>query len=708
VKAPSLPANEVARLAELRSYEILDTGADSSFDALTKLAAEILQVPIALVSLVDAERQWFKSNHGLAATHTSRELSFCGHVVADGAPLVVHDALADARFADNPLVTGDPRVRFYAGVPLRTSTGVDIGTLCAIDHVPRELTQSQMAALTLLAGLVMAAIEAHRNQRQLVAERAAAVENAHRFSVLFAAMAEGVVVQDRSGVILASNGAAERILGLTIDQINGRSSTDPSWRSVREDGTPFPGEEHPAMVTLQTGEPARDVIMGVHKPGGALTWISINSLPLRRDGEAHLDAVLTTFRDITEARAVEAAIERLGRQERLVTMGTLTSGIGHEINNPLTFIHANVEFALDELRAIGGGSPSARIRELIDVLVETREGSERIRKIVHGLRALGREESEPVATQLEGAVSISVSMAAHELRTKATLVTNLVETPPVLADESRLSQVLVNLIVNAAQAFNTGDLEKNRVTVTSSLEADGRVCIAVSDNGPGVPADLRRRIFDPFFTTKGVGHGTGLGLSISQTIVTSLGGEIVLDSDEGAGSTFRVYLPVAAVPSDARDSERRIESVTAGGRVLVIDDEPLIVSIVRRVLGRDHLVEGFTDGRDALKLIEAGARYDVIFCDLMMPTISGDEFYMRVRAIDPILADHIVFVTGGSADPRVQRFLARVPNERIEKPISVPNLRGIARRFKEASSAVAPVDARASLAPTAAGSSESK
>ena len=164
MKVPDIPSSESERIAELRSYEVLDTEADVALDAITKLAAQILDVPITLISLVDGHRQWFKSRHGLGAKETSREISFCGHVVAQGEPLIVRDALDDPRFADNPLVTGEPHIRFYAGVPLRTPSGVDLGTLCAIDHVTRDLTQMQIDQLSLLATLAMARFEAGRNR----------------------------------------------------------------------------------------------------------------------------------------------------------------------------------------------------------------------------------------------------------------------------------------------------------------------------------------------------------------------------------------------------------------------------------------------------------------------------------------------------------------------------------------------------------------
>ena len=164
MQAPNIPSSETERVAELRSYEVLDTEDDPTLDAITRLAAQILDVPIALISLVDTHRQWFKSSYGLSVKETSREVSFCGHVVAGGEPLIVRDALEDPRFADNPLVTAAPHVRFYAGVPLRTASGNNLGTLCAIDRVARDLAPASVAQLSLLAKLAMSQLEAGRTR----------------------------------------------------------------------------------------------------------------------------------------------------------------------------------------------------------------------------------------------------------------------------------------------------------------------------------------------------------------------------------------------------------------------------------------------------------------------------------------------------------------------------------------------------------------
>jgi two-component sensor histidine kinase len=172
MQPPRLPANESERLAKLHDYQVLDTAPESAFDDIALLAAQLLQVPLAMVTLVDADRQWFKARYGLADTQTPREFAFCGHVVGDDHELVVPDAHEDERFADNPLVLGHPRVRFYAGVPLRTQEGFVLGTLCAIDHVPRAVTPEQRALLSALARQVMAQLELRRRNRELLEQQA--------------------------------------------------------------------------------------------------------------------------------------------------------------------------------------------------------------------------------------------------------------------------------------------------------------------------------------------------------------------------------------------------------------------------------------------------------------------------------------------------------------------------------------------------------
>ncbi len=303
MKAAPIGPDDEARVGRLRDYGLLDTEPELQFDAIAKLAAMILAVPIALISLVDADRQWFKARFGLDALQTPRDVSFCGHAVASDSALVVRDAFADERFADNPLVLGDPKVRFYAGVPIHAYDGHAIGTLCAIDHEPRELAPTQLEALRLLAIQVEALVELHRTNR-LVRERE------QRMQTVFDAMVEGVVVQDRAGSIIQHNHAAEQILGLTTTELEHYAPGQSGRRVIHTDGSSVQPDEYPAARTLATGRSYDDVILGVQY-ADRMTWLSLTSRPLSHPGATHPHAAVVTLRDVTEARTAADRLEAL-------------------------------------------------------------------------------------------------------------------------------------------------------------------------------------------------------------------------------------------------------------------------------------------------------------------------------------------------------------------------------------------------------------
>lgn len=675
MKIPEIPANERERIASLHDYAILDTPMEDAFDDLAKIAAHVMGAPIALVSLVDADRQWFKARFGLDVTELPRQVSFCGHVVADDASMVVADTLLDARFVDNPLVTGDPHIRYYAGVPLRSPEGFVLGALCAIDQVPRSTTPEQLETLRLLGQQVVYLLEQRGTRLMTLAEREHARASVRRIEVLFDSMAEGVVLQNSVGEIVVSNRAASAILGLTEEQMRGLTSIDPRWRAIHEDGSPYPGEDHPAILALRTGEAQRNAVMGVHKPSGDLTWISINAIPTEREDGAGIE-VITTFHDIT---ALRRASEQLALQDRLVMTGTLVAGVGHEINNPLAFVMGNVDLALEELRSLAGPSPSGRLRDLLEMLGDAKVGAERIRRIVRGLRALAREEFVLQPVEISAVVETSLSMALHELRHKATVCVDLDGVPAVEGDESRITQVLVNLLVNAAQAFETADPDTNFVTIRGAVVGEDKVRLSVIDNGPGIAPEIFPRVFDAFFTTKAVGDGTGLGLAVSRGIVNALGGTLTVESEVGAGTTFHVTLPVAR----AREVEQRASPAATQGssaRVLVIDDDTLVLSTLGKVLAREHDVTTISDPREAERTLAADQSFDVIVCDLMMPHISGAELFRRVRATHPAVSERFVFVTGAATHSETEHFLSQVPNDVLEKPFTMADLLAVVRR----------------------------
>jgi CheY-like chemotaxis protein len=255
----------------------------------------------------------------------------------------------------------------------------------------------------------------------------------------------------------------------------------------------------------------------------------------------------------------------------------------------------------------------------------------------------------------------------------------------VNADEGRLTQVFVNLLVNAAQAMPEGRGDEPAITVTTATAQPGWVAVAVTDTGVGIAPELVDRIFEPFFTTKAQGEGSGLGLSVCHGIVTQLGGRIEVTTALGVGSTFRVLLPcIEQQPASVVEAAEFVapSSATIGLRVLVVDDEPLIGESVRRALV-DHDVAVAHSGADAIMMCER-SDYDLVLCDLMMPGLSGIDVFETVRARRPELAGRFVFMTGGAFTPKARSFLERHEGESLSKPFALKELRALVARWSVA------------------------
>ncbi|HZH79455.1 MAG TPA: ATP-binding protein, partial [Archangium sp.] len=249
--------------------------------------------------------------------------------------------------------------------------------------------------------------------------------------------------------------------------------------------------------------------------------------------------------------------------------------------------------------------------------------------------------------------------------------------PAVLADERRLGQVFLNLIVNAAQALPEGQGLHNEIRLTTGQDAQGLAFISVSDNGTGIPPEVLPRIFEPFFTTKEVGEGTGLGLSICHSIIQELGGDIRVRSEPGQGTTFEVRLPAA--PEDEEEVEVSAAKPTPApfrrGRLLIIDDEPLVVATLVRTLAREHDVLSFTSARQALERLRAGEPCELILCDLMMPELTGMELHATLARENPALAERMLFLTGGAFTEATRAFLDSTRQPWVEKPFEPEALR---------------------------------
>jgi signal transduction histidine kinase len=381
--------------------------------------------------------------------------------------------------------------------------------------------------------------------------------------------------------------------------------------------------------------------------------------------EALLNALERTLLSLERKKLQATSAET----ERLAALGTLAAGVAHEINNPLAYVSSNVSYAA---RVFGSDGRTGREKDAgLSALSEADDGCRRIRAIVGDLQLFSRApDDERRAVDVHRALDASANIVMHEIRPRARLVKDYGDVPRVMANDGRLAQLFSNLILNAAQAIPEGNAGTNEIRLVTRAD-ESWVTIEVRDTGAGIPEDVLGRIFEPFFTTKPVGVGTGLGLSIAHKIVTAAGGEIRVTSGPAGGTAFRVRLPVAQAPASAplpaRTTHRR-------ARILVIDDDPMIGAVLKRVLDDAHDVESTTQPQEAIARLRAGERFDLILCDMMMPEMTGIEVHAEVSETLPDQATRMMFLTGGATSARARAFVAQHAGRIVEKPFVTADL----------------------------------
>jgi PAS domain S-box-containing protein len=408
--------------------------------------------------------------------------------------------------------------------------------------------------------------------------------------------------------------------------------------------------------------------------------------------------LVASGRDVTERHRLRA---QLLVSDRMASLGTLAAGVAHEINNPLSYVLGNLQVMAEAL------PDPARRGELSAALDDATDGAQRVRKIVAGLRSFSRaEEENRVELDIAEVLRAAIRLTANEVRHRAQLVCELGATPRIAADDGRLTQVFINLIVNAAHAIPEGRSDANRITVRSFADPQGEAVVEIEDTGTGMSPAVQARAFDPFFTTKAVGAGTGLGLSICHGIVSALGGRIAIDSAPGRGTRVRVVLP-AATPADRAPSPVAAPEPVAAPRrlrILVVDDEPRVLEMLARVLRRDHDVVAAACGAAALEQVRGGATFDAIVSDVMMPNMTGLELLEELLQIAPAQARRMIFLSGGVFTAETRARLDELGAVQLEKPVSAQQLREAVRGATEAhAGAPRPAEARPAEAAAAAG-----
>jgi len=544
-------------------------------------------------------------------------------VVATGQPAVVEDLVIDRG------AQGKVNVRAFAA-PLRDGAG-------ALTHV--------------IVAFIDITAEVGAISRRMQVEEQLGFAVHHAPVILWST--------DRHGIITLSEGSALATMGLKSGQLVGQS-------------LPELYRDYPLILAdfqrAVGGEEVRHTV----QVGGNTFETTMTPV---RDARGEVTGVIGMSTDVTERSRLQA---RIIQNDRVAALGTLAASVAHEINNPLTYLLGELASADAQVARAGravegelGGRPAAEaLARARSSLGEARTGAERIWQIARELQTFARPaDGEVRSVSLAAVIRSVLQLVRKELEARAHLVVDLGETPPVRGDESRLVQVVLNLLVNAWQALPEGDPARHRIAVRTRADGD-HVIIEVSDSGPGVPPENRERVFDPFFTTKEVGAGTGLGLFVCRNIVQGFGGQIEVDGAADGGALFRVRLPVAA---DAPVEVSRPGAAPPGRkqRILIIDDDERVARVLAQSLADEFEVQAVLDGQEALELLVADDQVALVYCDLMMKGLTGMELYQALGRRAPQRLSKLVFMTGGAFTAQASAFVQRMADSVVYKPFDI-------------------------------------
>jgi len=535
ISAP-LPDQEAKRLAALADYQVLDTLPEAAYDDITLLASRICGTPIALISLIDANRQWFKSRVGLGATETPREMAFCAHAILKPEDLfVVGDTLLDERFRDNPLVTADPSIRFYAGAPIVSDEGLALGTVCAIDRQPRKLDAGQLAALHSLARLASSLMERGKLARRVAEQTLQKTRADHQ--LLLAIALSSVDMQAFVGMDRAYRFANQAYLdywGVPREAIEGKLVADVMSTAMYEEVV------RDRLDEAMQGQP----VFFDHKfdfPARGRRHMEVAYLPAR-DAGGNMTGVVVRAHDVTELRergdVLAASVAQL--EQKSLAQQRFIHILSHDLREPVNTM-VNFSSLLEDEYA--GVLPA----DGRDCLARVRGGGQRLKTLLDDLLELVRLDNvqwSPKLVPLDPLLAeVQQDLASALGRAQARIESEPL--PVVLGERSLIGVLLQNLIANAVKFSRPGVAP--HVLVSASAVPEGWE-IRVRDNGIGMAENQLDKIFEMFrrLHSRKQYDGSGLGLATCRRIAEMHGGRIWASSEEGKGSCFHVVLPAAA------------------------------------------------------------------------------------------------------------------------------------------------------------------
>jgi PAS domain S-box-containing protein len=502
-------------------------------------------------------------------------------------------------------------------------------------------------------------------------------ENEDKFRILFETMSQGVIYQDDNGKVIAVNSAAERILGLTSEQIKNRTSFDSYRKPVYEDGSHFPEELHPPVEALRSGIPVEDVVMGIYHAGeDKYKWLLISSIPQFRENETRPYQVFSTFTDITDLKNAEAELkqakDKAEESDRLKS--AFLANMSHEIRTPMNGI---MGFA-DLLKTPGlSGVSQKNYIEIIEM------SGMRMLDIINDLIDISRIEAGQIEikkelTDIPGLLDDLFQFFIPESNNKGIRLTLEVQLQPdeslVETDKTKITQIVTNLVKNALKfTKSSGEIE-----IGCKMQGNSEVLFYVKDTGSGIRKELHEKIFDRFGQGDKSHHdGVGLGLAISKAFVEMLGGRIGIESEPGKGSVFFFTIPFirnqATEFSDYTEKKARISTPSPVLNILVADDDDISYYLLKEILKKRNIItHRAKNGLEAVNIVKNKTSFDLIIMDVKMPVMNGLEATRQVKEIKPGIP--VIIQSAFVNDLEIEQSYQAGCDDYISKPIDVSEL----------------------------------
>jgi two-component system cell cycle sensor histidine kinase/response regulator CckA len=471
---------------------------------------------------------------------------------------------------------------------------------------------------------------------------------------MFESTAVGIAATDRNGHLLETNSALQAMLGYTEAELRVLSIADVTHPEDL-------GENRRLLDEVVGGR--RDQFQMEKRyvrKDGSIFWGQL-TVSAVRDERGRPSFVFGVIVDLGARKELE---DQLRHAQKMEVVGKLAGGVAHEFNNLLAIIHNYARFAADE------AAPGSAVRDDLD---EVLKASDRARHLVRQLLTFSRkEQTSPVVLDLNRVVSETEKLLRRTLGEDVVLRSELDDDlPPTVVDRGQFEQVLMNLAINARDAMPGG----GRLSIRTSRQSDAAqtyACLEVVDTGKGMTKDVADRAFEPFFTTKPAGHGTGLGLATVYGIVERAGGSIVVSSEPGHGTTFRIMLPAVDDEVTGSAPEEPLRATEGGGHetVLVVEDEDGVRELTRRMLSANgYVVLTAASAPEAIEMLErSGARIDLLLTDVVMPGMSGKDLAERLKAARPGL--RTIFMSGYAGDIVASRGALEEGDAFLEKPFT--------------------------------------